>query len=58
MVMFMLGRSALSPFVGPASGTVARLYTGTEREDHGGGFGSGSAAAAEAATIVDEQDRR
>ena len=57
MVMFMLGRSALSPFVGPASGTVARLYTGTEREDHGGGSGSGSAAA-EAMNVVDEQDRR
>lgn len=55
--MFMLGRSALSPFVGPASGTVARLYTGTETEDHGGGFGSGSAAAAWARTVVGERDR-
>ena len=35
--MFMLALWALSPAVAPVAGTVARLYTGTESADHGGG---------------------
>ena len=35
--MFMLAREALSPAAAPGGAAVARLYTGTESADHGGG---------------------
>ena len=51
VVMFMLGRAAESAADSPVSGTVARLYTGTERAAYGG-FSSESPEAAMVSTVA------